>query len=94
MPTHMGQAVADHVVLIDGFYKGRDTCKTLSFTDRALFRVSPDGELEPKPFKVPKGRVLVVTDVEWSAFGGGEDIAPLAPASSTRTASRRCSSPR
>jgi hypothetical protein len=70
MPTHLGQDVDDHVVLVALEHKGGSSCDTLSFKEKALFRVLPDGEVEPKPFKVPKGRFLVVTDVEWSSYGG------------------------
>jgi hypothetical protein len=70
MPTHLGQDVDDHVTLIAREHKRAPNCNTASFKNRAFFRVSPEGEVESTPFKVPKGRVLVVTDVEWTAYGG------------------------
>jgi hypothetical protein len=35
-----------------------------------FFRVFPDGTSDPKPFRVPAGRALVVTDVDWHYHSG------------------------
>jgi hypothetical protein len=78
MPTHLGQDVNEHVTLIAREHEGSE-CDTLSFKNKALFRVSPDGDVDAKPFKVPKGRLLVVTDVEWSAYGGPNGTNDLDP---------------
>jgi hypothetical protein len=79
MPTHLGQDVDQHVTLIAHPHEGDSSCDTLSFKDKALFRVSPDGKVEGKPFTVAKGRLLVVTDVEWSAYGGPNGTNKLEP---------------
>ena len=70
MPTHLGQDIADHVTLVNELHKGGSRCNSGSWGKQALFRVLADGSLDDKPFKVPKGRVLVVTDVEWAAWDG------------------------
>src|SRR5262245_61253527 len=68
--SHLGQDISDHVVLRDSTLAGRatDMClsATVSFKDRAFFRVFPDGTQAADPFMVPAGRLLVITDVEWS----------------------------
>ena len=79
MPTHLGQDVKDHVTLVAGEHPDDNSCDTLSFKNKALFRVSSDGKVEGKPFNVPKGRLLVVTDVEWSAYGGPNGTNNLEP---------------
>jgi hypothetical protein len=79
MPSHLGQSIQDHVTLVDREHPGETKCDTNSFENRAFFRVSPEGKVEAKPFSVPKGRLLVVTDVEWSAYGGPNDTIDLKP---------------
>jgi hypothetical protein len=70
--SHQGQVISDHVVLRDESLSGRGlpVCPpTASFKDKALFRVFPDGTRASVPFTVPAGRLLVVTDVEWTVNG-------------------------
>jgi hypothetical protein len=70
--SHQGQDISDHVVLRDGSLSGRGApvCPpTTSFKDKALFRVFPDGTRASIPFTVPPGRLLVITDVEWTVNG-------------------------
>ena len=67
--SHQGQDISEHVVLRDGSATGRigSACPaTASFSERALFRIFPDGTRESEPFTVPAARYLVVTDVEWT----------------------------
>jgi hypothetical protein len=40
-----------------------------------FFRVLPDGTSDPKPFRVPAGRALVVTDVDWHYHSGAPGLA-------------------
>jgi hypothetical protein len=73
--NHLLQTPSDHVVLEAGFLDLREEnpCPG-SFAGQAFFRTLPDGTQEATPFQVPSGRLLVVTDVEWSAsqrVGGG-----------------------
>lgn len=73
--THLQVASANnHVTLVAGTVEtGKGPCKnTLSFEDRAFFRILPTGEISATPFELSaklKQR-LVITDVEWSAYGG------------------------
>jgi hypothetical protein len=84
MPSHLGQSIQDHVTLVDREHPGETKCDTNSFENRAFFRVSPEGKVEAKPFSVPKGRLLVVTDVEWAAYGGPNDTVALKPDTTLR----------
>ena len=85
--SHQGQPIGDHVVLRDGSLSGRGlpVCPpTASFKEKALFRVFPDGTRAADPFTVPAGRLLVITDVEWTVNGlsGGT---PLTAGATVRT---------
>jgi hypothetical protein len=75
-----GRDPSDYVVLRDSSFTGRvEVCpQTASFTDKALFRVGPDGALASEPFTVPAGRHLVITDVEWTvdALSTGLSLIP------------------
>ena len=84
--SHMGQDITDHVVLRDGALSGRDpiVCNSASFNNRGLFRVAPDGTLAADPFTVPAGRLLVITDVEWSVSATTTGL-PLTPGWTVRT---------
>jgi hypothetical protein len=85
--SHQGQDINDHVVLRDGSLSGRyadDVCTSGSFKGKGLFRVSPDGTLESAPFTVPAGRLLVITDVEWTVSGTTLGLS-LAPGATVRT---------
>jgi hypothetical protein len=72
--THLGQAsVASHVTLIAKLIPNgspANKCNTASFEGQDLYRVYADGTTDSKPFTVPNGHYLVVTDVEWAAQGG------------------------
>lgn len=69
--THLQQASANnHVTLVSGSVT-TGLCNTLSFQNRAFFRLLPTGEISATPFELSaklKQR-LVITDVEWSAHG-------------------------
>jgi hypothetical protein len=58
--THIGQKIEDHVVLT--LILPGAACPA------ALHRIRLDGSVSEQAFRVREGRVLVVTDVEWSAF--------------------------
>jgi hypothetical protein len=61
--THMGQPSSEHVTLeVVGVNNTGDPRVDLDF-----IRVLPDGTRPPSPprFRVPSGKVLVVTDVDW-----------------------------
>lgn len=70
--THLMQPTTKaHVVLVDRpLAGGSRVCDTLSFQDRAFYQLFPDGTLSAEPFEVPREMNLVVTDVEWAAYGG------------------------
>jgi hypothetical protein len=84
--THLNQpAISDHVMLIDqAIPGGSKICGTLSFQDRAFFQAFPDGTLATRPFEVPENSNLVITDVEWSAYGGPLGTNPLAAGNTLR----------
>jgi hypothetical protein len=66
-----------HVVLVNGVVPaGTGVCLTGSFDDRAFFRAFPDGTVSQAPFRVPRGKFLVITDVEWSV---NADFGPPVP---------------
>jgi hypothetical protein len=66
-PTHLGQKIQDHVMLVAAVVPEEDEpCSGVSFSGLDLFRVFPDGAKSPTPFRVPNGKILVITDVEWS----------------------------
>ena len=73
--THLGQSVDAHVVLKNDRSPGT-TCDSFSFKDQALFRVFPDGTQSAAPFVVPRGQVLVVTDVEWNVRESQTTLVP------------------
>ena len=82
--THLGQTtVGPHVTLVDGS-SGPNTCGTLSFQNRSFFRVFPNATKSATPFVIPKGHHLVITDVEWSAYGGPLGTNPLAAGNTLR----------
>ena len=58
--THLLQNPEDHVVLTREYYVGG--CGLL---ESEFFRIYPDGTKDDYPFRVPRGRLLVVTDVDW-----------------------------
>lgn len=61
VPTHMGQKASEHVTLeVVGGVTGGCGPALLDFV-----RVLPDGTTDPGFFRVPRQRVLVVTDVDW-----------------------------
>ena len=67
--THMGQPPSNHVTLESiGTDPKEDPCETgIDFV-----RIHPDGSEDPVPpfFRVPAGKVFVVTDVDWQYAGG------------------------
>lgn len=68
--THLGVAPGDHVMLALGDPEG----SPCTLPARHLVRVRSDGASETQPFRAPRGKVLIVTDVQWTAFG--PDLAP------------------
>ena len=68
--AHLGQKIEEHVMLVSVPGPPNNFCGTNSFRDREFHQVFPDGTRDPSPFSVPAGRLLVITDVEWNAFGG------------------------
>jgi len=72
--THLQQTSANtQVTLISSSVPaGQGKCDTLAFLNRAFFRLLPNGQIGSAPFELSaklKQR-LVVTDVEWAAYGG------------------------
>jgi hypothetical protein len=67
--THMGQSASQHVLLESiGVANTGDPLQDIDF-----FRVLPDGTLSPTGptgFRVPKGKVMIITDVDWQ-YGSG-----------------------
>jgi len=59
--THMGQLASNHVTL-GSTRVGTGGCEPCQLD---FSRVLPDGSLEAGVFRVPEGKVLVVTDVDW-----------------------------
>ena len=59
--THMGQRPSEHVTLeVFGGAGGLD-----------FHRIKGDGSIDPvRPWRVPDGKVLVVTDVDWQYNSG------------------------
>lgn len=77
--THLEQPAASaHVVLVAGA-SGPNVCGSASFVNRSFFQSLSNGTQAAVPFKIPKGMRLVVTDVEWSAYGGPGGTNPLTP---------------
>ena len=64
--THVGAQVDDLVTLqvISG---ARNGCGPAKFD---VFRVLPDGTSPADPFRVPEGRALVITELDWYYFNG------------------------
>jgi hypothetical protein len=62
--SHLGQPVSDHVTLL-----GYGTIQPDSSVVWTFFRIYADGT--GNSFKIPKGKVLVVTDVDWN-YNTGE----------------------
>ena len=85
--TSQGRDGSDIVVLRDSSFTSRaeaDCPLTASFSDKALFRVRPDGTREAEPFTVPAARQLVITDVEWTVDALSTGL-PLIPGGTVRT---------
>ncbi|MFC2172815.1 hypothetical protein ACFLU6_09310 [Acidobacteriota bacterium] len=61
--THLNQSPDDHVVL-EVYGTGEGGCE---WPDGYMeFRRNlPDGTAEPGPFRVPEGKLLVITDLDW-----------------------------
>lgn len=63
--SHLGQPVGNHVTLRGAF--GGALTEDIDF-----IRVNPDGLLSSFPpyFRVPKGKFLIITDVDWDCTEG------------------------
>lgn len=59
--THMGQPASNHVTL-ELVKVGTGGCEPCQLD---FVRVLPDGNAETESYRVPEGKVLVVTDVDW-----------------------------
>ena len=82
--THLMQpTTASHVMLVGGA-SGPNLCGSLSFQNRSFFQSFPNGTQSTTPFVVPMGKKLVVTDVEWSAYGGPLGTNLLSPGNTLR----------
>jgi len=78
--THMGQATAEHVnVHFFGGMQGGDCPDQQGSTTLYMQRLHPDGT--KTAFSIPKGKVLVVTDFDFTA----RLYAPLAARTSLRS---------
>lgn len=66
--NHLFQTPVDHVVLraLATDLRDDDPCSG-DFEGKAFFRVHPDGTQDALRFAVPSGRLLMVTDVEWTS---------------------------
>jgi hypothetical protein len=58
--SHLFQVPKDHVVLTRDYHVGG--CGML---ESEFFRIYPDGTKDSTPYRVPRGRLLVITDVDW-----------------------------
>lgn len=58
--SHLFQNPKDHVVLTREFHTGG-----CGIQESEFFRIYPNGTKENSPFRVPFGRLLVITDVDW-----------------------------
>lgn len=65
--SHIGQLPSNHVML-SGTGMGKDD---LGAEIYGFFRIYPDGTTDPSTFKLPSGKALVVTDVDWN-YNTGE----------------------
>src|SRR5210317_387200 len=61
-PTHLGQSSYQHVILETGA-----DLATFCSNDLSFYRVWPDGSRAAKPYMVPAGKFLMITDVVWTA---------------------------
>jgi hypothetical protein len=66
--SHLGQKIQDHVMLVADFVPEEQAPCPGLFAQKDLFRVFPDGTQSSDPFRVPNGKILVITDVAWSVF--------------------------
>jgi hypothetical protein len=85
--THLGAQVDDLVTLqvISG---ARNGCGSGKFD---VVRVLPDGTSPADPFRVPEGRALVITELDWYYFNGapGATVILAVFAENLRDASKR-----
>lgn len=58
---------ASNIVLLELINGAKDGCGPLKFE---FVRTLPDGTAETDPYRVPDGRLLVVTDVDWHFVSG------------------------
>lgn len=70
--THLGTASSAALVTLFSAYSDTNPCGGSSFANRAFFRMRPDGTQSATPFVIPADKKLVITDVKWSAYGGGQ----------------------
>jgi hypothetical protein len=87
--THVGAQVDDLVTLqvISG---ARNGCGAAKFD---VVRVLPDGTSSADPFRVPEGRALIITEMDWYYFNGppGATVILSVIAENLRDASKRSS---
>ena len=69
--SHLFQNPRDHVVLTREFHSGG-----CGIQESEFFRIYPNGTKDGTPFRVPAGKLLVVTDVDWWLADFREPFAP------------------
>lgn len=69
--SHLFQDPKEHVVLTREFHVGG--CGLL---ESEFFRIYPNGTKDGDPFRVPGGRLLVITDVDWWLADFREPFSP------------------
>ena len=62
--THLGQPIKEHVVL----YADDPPTGQCGSVLKTVYRQQADGQRSQKPFFVPRGKLLVVTDTSWTAW--------------------------
>jgi hypothetical protein len=73
--THMGQPVSEHVILevVGGMNEGCGPAKN------DFLRVLPDGNIESGAgrfgYRVPDGKILIITDVDWQYVHPDRELA-------------------
>jgi hypothetical protein len=82
--THLIQPGSVRHITLTGGASGPNVCGSLSFLNRSFFQSFPNGTQDSTPFVVPANRKLIVTDVEWSAYGGPLGTNPLSPGRTLR----------
>ena len=67
--SHLSQPIGNHVMLVTGYISGGSK-GCLGGVGGPLVRVYPSGGTSSTEYVVPKGKILVLTDVEWRVILG------------------------